>query len=159
MAENTIKKEWSSDFDFSMTLGSAYSKFMDALQEKKVLGNKAGERTYYPARDFCLRTLEQPSEWVESDGTGTLEAFTVCHRKDNHVVYQESGGLPEPPYIIGAIRIDNSDVCMLHFLGGVDIENPGALIEKVRAGLKVRPVWAEERQGNILDIRYFEPVE
>jgi len=159
MSGQTIDKEWSFDFDFSMNLGSAYSKFMDGLKEKKFLGNKMGERTYCPAKDFCFRTLEKPSEWVELDGTGTVEAFTVCHRKDNHVIYKESNRLPEPPYVLGVIRIDHSDCCMLHFLGGVDPQNPNELMRKIRAGLKVRPVWAKQREGNILDIQYFEPVK
>ena len=132
---------------------------LPSLKEKKVLGNKFGDSTYCPAKDFCIRTLKKPTEWVEFDGTGTVEAFTVCHRKDNHVIYKESNRLPDPPYILGVIRIDRSDCCMLHFLGGFDAQNPEELMGKIRTGLRVRPVWAEEREGNILDIQYFEPVK
>ena len=159
MSEQSINKEWSFDFDFSMNLGAAYTKFMEGLTDKKFLGTKVGDRTYCPAKDFCYKTLKKPDEWIEMDGTGTVEAFTVVHTKDNHVIYKESDRMPEPPYVLASIRIDQSDYCMFHFLGGVDYQDPGALIEKVRIGLKVRPVWAENREGNILDIQYFEPVK
>ncbi len=157
MTGKTMEKKWG--FDFSMTLGSAYSRFMDGLIDKKFCGNKTGDRTYYPPKDFCFKTLEKPTEWVECDGTGTVEAFTICHRKDNHVVYRESGKLPDPPYILGVIRIADSDCCMLHFLSGFDGGSSGVSPGKIRVGMKVRPVWAEERDGTIMDIQYFAPVE
>lgn len=159
MTGKTTKKKWSFDFDFSMTLGSAYSKFMEGLENREFRGNKAGDRTYYPPKDYCFKTLEKPTEWVVCDGTGTIEAFTICYRKDNHVAYRESSKHPEPPYVLCVIRIADSDCCMLHFLDGFDAGSSGVSPEMIRVGMKVRPVWAENRDGTIMDIRHFVPVE
>lgn len=159
MKENTIKKEWSFDFDYSASLGAVYTKFMEGLKEKKFLGNKCGGRTFFPPRPFCYRTLELTSEWLEGDGVGTLEAFTVCYQETNSVAYPRSEMKPRVPYVLGVIRVHDSDQCFFHILSGVDAQDPAALLEKIKAGLKVRPVWAKERIGNILDIESFELVE
>jgi uncharacterized OB-fold protein len=60
--------------------------------------------------------------------------------------------------VIGVIRIDDSAVCLIHWIGGFDYENPVDIPDKIQIGMKVRPVWAEERKGDLLDILYFEPV-
>ena len=159
MKQETIKKEWSLDFDFSSSLGETHTKFMEGLREKKFLGNKVGGRTFFPMKPFCNRTFEFPTECLESDGTGTVEAFTVYHKKPEGVVYPDAEISLSPPYIIAVIRINHSDQCFFHFLNGIDPNEPSQLLEKIEAGFKVRPVWAEERHGNILDIKYFEPVK
>lgn len=159
MKTNTIKKEWSLDFDFSSSLGETFTKFMDGLIEKKFLGNKCGGRTFFPPKPFCNRTFEMPSEWLECDGTGTVEAFTVYNQAPKGVDFPDSEISQTPPYIIAVIRINQSDQVILHFLSGLDSNDPGQLLEKVDNGLRVRPVWADERHGNIMDIRFFEPIE
>ena len=40
----------------------------------------------------------------------------------------------------------------------IEYEDRAELVEKVKAGMKLRPVWKEERIGDILDLDYFEPV-
>jgi len=157
--DNTIRKEWSFDFDYSVSLGETYTKFMEKLREKRLIGNKCGDRTFFPPLPFCSRTFELPSEWLESDGEGTIEAFTINYQKANSVAYTASRVLPEVPYIIGVIKIDNSEQCLLHFLSGPELKNPEEWPEKIQAGMRVRPVWSEERSGTILDIKYFEPVK
>jgi hypothetical protein len=49
------------------------------------------------------------------------------------------------------IRLDGADTGMAHFLDEVDFD-------KVHIGMRVRPVFAEQRRGNILDIKYFKPI-
>lgn len=158
MSGLTIYKEWSLDFDFSVSLGEAYTRFMEGLKEKKFIGNRCGDRTFFPPLPFCSRTFELPVEWLQSDGSGRVEAFTVCHQTWNEVAFSYPKEPPQATYIIGVIRIDNSDQCLIHFLGGVDASDPGEMLQKVKAGLRVRPVWKKERSGNILDIVCFEPV-
>ncbi len=159
MRANTIEKEWSVDVDFRQSLGETYTSFMEGLKEKKFLGNRIGDQTFFPPKPFCSRTYELPSEWVECDGTGTVEAFTVYHNEPEGVAYPDVKIELSPPYIIGVIRINDSAQCLIHFISGLDANNPASLLDKVSAGLKVKPVWAEERHGNILDIKYFEPVK
>lgn len=159
MSDNNIRKEWKWDLDFSVTLGETYTKFMEGLKEKKFLGNKYGDRTFYPPKSICDRTFELSTEWSECDGTGTVEAFTVYCQKTNAIVYNPSKKLPDPPYVLGVIKVNNSDHCFIHYLSGFDTEDPKELLEKIRVGMKVKPVWDKERSGSILDIEYFEPIK
>ena len=157
MTDTTIKKEWSLDLDFSAPMGETYTRFMEGLKEKTFFGNRCGERTFFPPRLFCDRTLEAAGEWLESDGTGKVEAFTIIHEKSCGVVFPDTENFPEVPYVLGVIRINGSDQCLIHFLGGFNSDDPQEWPEKIQVGMKVRPVWSEERAGNILDIKYFEP--
>jgi len=159
MKANTIEKEWALDADFSVSAGETYTMFMEVLTAKKFLGNKIGDQIFYPPKPFSNRTFELPTEWVECDGTGTVEAFTVYHKEPCGVEFPDANITLSPPYIVAAIRINDSDQCFLHLLSGVDVNDPAELLKKVSASLKVKPVWAEEKHGNILDIKYFEPVE
>ena len=159
MAGKTIKKEWSLDLDFSNPMGETYTRFMEGLKEKTFLGNRFGERTFFPPRSFCDRTLESAGEWLQSSGVGTVEAFTVIHEKFNGVVFPDTENFPEVPYVLGVIRINGSDQCLIHFLAGLGSDDPQEWPEKIQVGMEVRPVWSEKRSGNILDIKYFEPCE
>ncbi len=159
MSGRTIKKEWSLDADFSAPMGETYTRFVEGLKEKVFLGNRCGGRIFFPPKPFCDKTLESAGEWLQSDGTGKVEAFTVIHEKSNGVVFPDTAHFPEVPYVLGVIRINGSDQCLIHFLSGFDNDDPQAWPEKIQVGMEVRPVWSEERSGHILDIRYFEPCE
>jgi uncharacterized OB-fold protein len=159
MSAKTIDKEWSLNIDFKQSLGETYTRFVEGLQEKKFLGNKIGDQTFFPPKPFCNRTYESPSEWLECDGTGVVEAFTVYHHEPEGVTYPDVKVELKPPYIVAAIRINDSSQCLIHFLSGLDADDPAGLLKKVSEGLTVKPVWAEERHGNILDIKHFEPVK
>ena len=154
-----LKKEWSSDFDFSSSLGETVTEFLNGLRDRKFIGNKCGAQWFFPPKSFCNRTLTGPTDWMASDGTGIVEAFTVHYKKPSGVVYPDAELPVEPPYILASIKIDLSDQCFFHFISGVDSENPMDLLEEVKKGLIVKPVWSDKRTGSVLDIKYFEPVE
>ena len=143
MKANTIEKTWSVDVDFKVSLGETFTTFMEGLKEKKFLGNKIGDQTFFPPKPYCNRTYELPTGWVECDGTGTVEAFTVHHSEPEGVVFPNVKISLSPPYIVAVIRIKNSDQCLLHFISGVDANDPSGLLNKVSAGLTVKPVWTE----------------
>jgi uncharacterized OB-fold protein len=46
-----------------------------------------------------------------------------------------------------------------HFVGGVKQDDMETVAEKVRIGGRVKAVWKENREGSILDIAYFKPIE
>ncbi len=157
MAKETIQKEWSFNFDFNVTTGETYGRFFNGLKEKKLLGNKIGESSYFPPKPFCSRTLKSEAELLESDGIGIIEAFTIYNDEINMVNYPQNASIPKTPFVLGVIKIGNSDHCLLHFLSGFGESDIKELPDKIKVGMKVKPVWAEERTGGILDIKYFEP--
>ena len=84
-------------------------------------------------------------DWREVGPGGMLETYTVpAYREDIHP--------DESPLAFGIVKLDGADTGLTHLIGG--FEN-GAL----KCGLRVEAVFKEQRQGNILDIRYFRPVE
>jgi uncharacterized OB-fold protein len=146
-----MKKEYNMHLDYSVSLGSTYTRWMKGLKEKKVLGNKCPKckKIFVPAKPFCEKCFEDIKEWIETDGEGIVESFTIG--------YQKFRNLPEPPYVIGIIRVNGSATCMIHWIGGFTFKKPEDIPEKIQIGMKVKPVWAKKRKGDILDILYFKP--
>ena len=56
----------------------------------------------------------------------------------------------EPPYVLALIKLDGADSGFTHILGEVAPEN-------VKIGMKVEPVFADQRKASVLDIKYFKP--
>lgn len=147
-----LRSDYSMHLDYSVSLGEAYSRFMRGLKGKEIYGNKCGEcgRMYVPPQPFCPVCFKQITEWVETSGNGVVEGFTVT--------YRQFLNLPEPPYTIGVIRIDDSAISMIHWIGGIEYKSFDDIPSKIKIGMKVTPVWAKERKAEIRDIAYFEPV-
>jgi len=136
---------------YQVTLGDTYARFLNGLKEKRILGNicpDCGE-LYVPARPFCDKCFKAPEKWVETDGLARLESFTIT--------YVKFLGLPDPPSITGIIKVGNSVTNFLHFVSGIDYNEPQELEKKVKIGMALKPVWKEERIGDMFDIAYFEP--
>ena len=151
--EKSMRKDYSWKLDYSVTVGPVYTKFYEGLIEKKILGNKCSScgRVYVPPRPFCDICFVEPDEWVEMEPRGTVETFTIT--------YQKFENLPEPPYITAVIRMHGSATSLIHFIGGIEFQEPKELPTKVTIGMEVEPVWAEDRKGDIRDIEYFKPVD
>ena len=133
MSTNTIELEWGFDLDFSQPLGETYTAFMDALKDKKFLGTKIGDQTFFPSKPFCNKTFNMADETIECDGTGKVESFTIYHKETEGVEFPNVKVSLSPPYVVAVIRIQNSDQSFLHFLSGVDVSDPNTLLEQVKA--------------------------
>lgn len=146
-------KEYIWKLDFRVPAGEVYGKFFDGLKDKKILANKCSEcaRIYVPPKFFCEMCYAENKEWLQVEPRGTLQTFSITYRKFLN--------FPDPPYITGIIRIDGSATNLMHFIGGIKYEDPMELPSKVKIGMEVEPVWAEERTGDILDIKYFKPIQ
>ncbi|MEW6529971.1 MAG: Zn-ribbon domain-containing OB-fold protein [Thermodesulfobacteriota bacterium] len=127
-------------------MGSRF--YLTLRDEKKILGIRCAncERVYWPPRSTCGRCFSQLSEdkMVEIGPRGTVETFTL-------VTYSEPVHPRKSPFIYGIIRLDGADTSIVHFIDEVEFE-------KVQIGMRVRPVFAETRNGNILDITHFRPL-
>jgi hypothetical protein len=126
--------------------GRMGSRFYTVLRdEQRILGVrcKVCDRVLWPPRTTCFRCFSSLSEadLAEIGPEGTL------------VHYQEP---VHPPWkgrlVYGIIRLDGADSGMAHLLGEMDFD-------QLKPGLRVAPVFAPQRSGNILDIAYFRPAE
>ena len=153
MEEIAVKRTvYSWHAEYKVTLGETYARFLEGMKQKKILGNvcPACNGLYVPPRPFCDKCLEQPTKWIETDGMATLVTFSVA--------LVQLPGLPEVYPITGMIKVGNSVTNFLHFVAGIEYDDRAELVDKVKIGMKLRPVWKEERIGDILDLDYFEPV-
>lgn len=122
-----------------------YTKLRD---EKKILGVKCVKcnKVFWPPRGVCGRCFSQlpDADLVEIGPNGTLQTFTL-------ITYEEPVHPRKAPFIYGIIKLDGADTGMAHLIDEV-------AFEELKIGMRLQPVFAEERNGNILDISHFKPL-
>jgi hypothetical protein len=132
---------------YTYSAGSVRSKFLIELRaNKKIMGTRCStcNWVYVPAKPICGKCLSNLEEWVEVSDKGTLMSYTV--------VYQTEPAHPmHVPFIYGVIKLDGADTSLAHMVSEVDAED-------LRIGMRLQAVFKEERQGSILDIKYFKPL-
>lgn len=133
---------------YSWTVGSTLSKWYVLLRDNgEIWANSCPScgKVYIPPKAKCIDCYEDTGEWVQLPGTGTVDTFTVVH--------YEAPCVPprKPPIIYAVIKMDGADTGMVHV---IDEAEP----EKVRTGMRVEAVIADDRQGNLADIKYFRPI-
>ena len=152
MSEQKVAKEPRIAVDFPIKLpvkigvGATSSKFLIELRDnKRIMGIKCPtcNKVYMPPRSACPVCLSKMEDWVELSGEGALVTYTV-------VYYREEYQPVEPPIIFGIIQLDGADTGLCHLISEIDPEN-------VKTGMRVEPVFKEEREGSVLDIKYFRP--
>jgi len=130
------------------TPGVAGERFFTALRDRGVLlGSRceACSYTYVPARLFCERCFAELSADAEVGPQGTLVSFTISF------VGIEGEPLEEPE-TFGLVRLDGADAVLLHRV--IDAGE-----EPLEIGERVEVVTRQERDGSILDIEGFRPIE
>jgi uncharacterized protein len=146
-----MRKRYSMNLDYDAPLGNAYSAFMENLKNEKLVGNKCTKcnRLYVPVRPFCDICAEETTEPAPVAADGKVVAYTVyCI---------ESLNLPKPPFAQAIIKIGDAANSFMHFLGGIQYKDAEDLKNKIKIGMKVKPVWAKNKNGDIMDIQYFTP--
>jgi uncharacterized OB-fold protein len=132
------------------TAGIAGEKFFREIKDNaRIVGTYCEncELVYVPAAMFCERCFAELDEWVEVASQGTVFTYTVLFRDlDDRPL--------DPPAILAYVKLDGSTGGLVHYLGEIDPE-------EVYIGLEVEAVFkgAPDREGSILDIEYFRPVE
>jgi len=152
MDKNQIKKvNYSWHVPYDVVLSEVYEKFLNGMKDKKLFGNVCSKckGLHVPAKPFCDICFEECTDWVETDGIGTLVSFTV--------LYIPLPTLPNPPSITGIIKVGDSITNLMHHVDNVPFEKPTDLEKNLKIGMKLKPVWKEERIGDMFDIAYFEP--
>ncbi len=146
----TVDARW--DIPYRHTAGQAASRFLRELKEsKRIMGVRCPscQRVLVPPRSFCERCFVPIDEWVEVKDTGILTSFTIT--------YAQFTSLPPPPYCVGLIKLDGADTGLMHYVGGVDLQDLEAARKAISVGMRLQAVWREEREGKISDIEYFRP--
>ncbi len=131
----------------TFSAGAVGSRFLIELRDKKrIMGMRCPtcNRVYVPARSICKDCFEQLDEWVEVSDKGTVLTYATDYETKS---IQPTGS----PIVYGIIQLDGADTGFVHMLGEVDPE-------QLRVGMRVQAVFQKEREGSILDIKYFKPL-
>jgi hypothetical protein len=136
--------------DYTYTLGIAGDRFFKEMKEKaRIMGAKCKkcDLLYVPPRLFCERCFEKLEDWVEVGREGVVHTYTVAH-------IDTDGSKLKAPITWAVIKIANAHGGLVHKLGEIDPEN-------VEIGMPVEAVFKpkKEREGSMLDIKYFKPLK
>ena len=116
----------------------------DATRERRLLlqsCGKCGARQHHP-RYVCMTCgATDALGWVECDGSGALDTFTVVHRAPRSGV--------EVPYVIARVRLDDGPVVLSRL---VDLAAGNAAV----IGDRVRLRWHELPDGRALPVFVLE---
>ncbi|MBW2596317.1 MAG: Zn-ribbon domain-containing OB-fold protein [Deltaproteobacteria bacterium] len=133
--------------------GATFTKFYNGLKKGIIYGSSCSscEKVFIPARSFCPGCLTNLDEVVEIAQEGEVISWAFSDK--------EFFGMPgKPPVIIALIKLDGTDCNFLHLLGGMETKDLDAVKSVVKTGIRVKAVWNDEKNGHMLDIKYFKPV-
>ena len=133
------------EYPFKRTTGPVIGAFLTGLRERVLVGSRALDgRVICPPAEFDPVTGEDLTEIVEVGPAGTIATWSW-------VVTPHAKHPLDEPFAWALITPDGADTPML---GAV----AAASMDAVSTGLRVEPVWADEREGQITDITHWVPV-
>ncbi|AIG96969.1 MULTISPECIES: Zn-ribbon domain-containing OB-fold protein [Archaeoglobus] len=133
--------------------------YVKSFRERKIIGSLCAScgRVYVPPREICARCFTETAEKVEVSQYGEVLAFLVSPPLEKGKVViagidaVQAGFLKEGEQIILAmVRFEGTSSSLV--LPLINTEP-----EKVRVGMKVKAVWAEECKGKLADLIGVEP--
>lgn len=131
---------------YSWWAGDTAAAFFAHLAEKTLVAGRCEEcaAVSVPPRKACPACGSAKIAEKTLPGTGTVTGFTVARRRLAALCDRKL------PVIFALIQLDGADNAFLHMIGGCAPED-------VKIGMKVKPVFAEEPKGGVLDIAHFAP--
>jgi uncharacterized protein len=132
---------------YTRSLGPVVGAFLTGLRDGRILGVRtASGRVLVPPTEYDPETSDPvPDDFVEVGPAGTVTTWAwVSRPRAKHPL--------DRPFAWALIQLDGADTALLHAV------DAGAE-RSVHTGLRVRPVWREERVGHVLDIACFVPEE
>ena len=142
--------EWPASLRYAWDTGVAVGRYLSELKNGRIIGRTCHrcQRVLVPPRMFCERCFRPTDAWQYVEDSGRVNTYSVSYLRWDASRIEE-------PILVAVIEIDGaSEGGFLHYLGEVKAE-------EIHIGMKVKAVWkpAEEREGSILDIRYFRPFD
>ena len=134
------------EYPFKRTTGPIIGAFLTGLREQVLVGSKAEDgRVIVPPAEFDPISGNDLTELVEVGPEGVITTWawvTAPHAK--HPLAD--------PFAWVLVKLDGADTPML---GALKADG----IDAVSTGARVKPVWAEEREGHIDDIAHWVLVD
>ena len=133
--------------DYEFTTGAAQARFLKALLQKKIIGQRCPEcaKVYVPPRGSCPTCGVPTRDDVQVKDTGIVTTFCIVN-------IPFPGMAVKPPFAAASVLLDGADIAIFHLLQDVAVED-------VRMGLRVQAVWVpdDELPSTMESIAYFKP--
>jgi uncharacterized OB-fold protein len=132
------------EYAYRRSVGPVLGRFFTALRDRKLVGVRTRTgRVLVPPCEYDPETGEAADAIVDVGPAGTVTTWAWVHAPSaKHPLAK--------PFAWALIRLDGADTAMLHAV------DAGAEA-RMRTGLRVRPRWRAQTQGEIHDIECFEP--
>ncbi len=135
--------------EFNFYVGRYLDKFYDALQEKKIVGNKCPKcnDVFMPPRKICGKchfTIPLDSGWIDLPDTGTLKNYTFTPYK----VSDRNARKIKKNQLIGMVQLDGCSTSIVYRLLKMEPED-------IKTGMKVKIEWNSKTKGAPADIKGF----
>jgi uncharacterized OB-fold protein len=127
--------------------GLAPTRFLRGLAEKKILGERCpvtGD-VYVPPRGMSPAVGLPTTEQVELAHTGTVASFCVVH-------IGFGTNAPPTPFCSAMVLLDGAAVSVYGPIQEIEYD-------KVRIGMRVEAVWAEELTPSFESIKWWRPID
>ena len=133
--------------DYTFTAGTAASRFMRAILQKKLLGQRCPQcaKVYIPPRGSCPTCGIATRDEVEVAHRGTVTTFCIVN-------IPFPGMAVKPPFAAASVLLDGADIAIFHLIQEIPVE-------EVRMGLRVEAVWVpdDQRTPTMESILHFKP--
>nr|AFI78484.1 protein containing DUF35 [uncultured bacterium ws156A7] len=116
--------------------------FYEFVDENKLMGAKCKScgTLFMPPRPVCSSCHGEEMDWVEMEGRGKLEAFTVTMFGPTRMV--ELGYGPKNPYCVGIVRLDEGPAISAQIMG-LDLSKP----EEIKVGTPMQLKFIKRMEG------------
>lgn len=133
---------------YTHTLGK-YSRFFIELENRRLMATRCEncQRVYAPPRPLCPECLK-PTAWVELEGSGTVETFSVLHFSPGS---NADVAALKTPYIFAYVLLDGASTLFPHLLAADPAE--------VTIGMRVRVRYVDEPVEHPIHLMHFVPME
>ena len=134
---------------YSWSAGEVGTSYLESLRDKKkFLGTRCPECNivYHVPRMHCPDCFTECERYVELGSEGDLVTYTIARKHHPQLSPLDA------PFGYGVIRLDGADTGFVHLLAEFEEGD-------LKAGARVEAVFADERVGSVLDVRYFRPVK
>lgn len=131
------------------SVGPFLDRFYAELGQKKIVGTRCPKcRTVFvPPRSVCGACWKPLTKWVELKDQGELVNYTVAH-------VDMRGAALQTPRILGMVKLKGGGAKVTAIYG----EIKGVAPDRVKVGMKLAAVWADEPRGELTDLSHFQPV-
>jgi uncharacterized OB-fold protein len=132
------------EFPYRRTLGIVLGEFAAGLREKKLLASRTKSgRVQMPPLEYDPETGESvESTLVDVGPSGTVESWVWVPNPSALHPFSR-------PFAFALIKVDGTDTGLIHALTAESAED-------IKTGMRVKPLWKEDRKGTIRDIEGWE---